>query len=312
MKRALSLFAIMVVAMPLFAQSSMLLELEGDYPFILMLDGKTYATEGAKMVKIEAIPEKFSINYIAKDRMLQPVFKQVTTKEKTHYHYRIIDTSKVHNPSMALVAEKADADVEGDQAFDLGDNYIIFRFGNTQTLGRFKGEQSSSASAKFSREETSAPTSTIVEIDGKKQQTQKSEKKTQKSTSTKSVSHSERSGTIHGGAQYPNMLPPKTLKDCDNAWDKDTRDSAMAELQPEKTDAYRLYHAKLAARDHCLSTADAKATMTTLANEAAKIDYLKYVYASLTDRHDVSTLRDQFESAEAFDGLLDYFSIKYD
>lgn len=276
----------------------------------LYLDGKEYECKNAKAVKFTSAPEQTTITFMVTGRMAQPIFTQVDTDENSEHVYDILDTSETGNPSLKLRTKQVKE--EETKLTDLGDDYIVYRFGSSTANERFAGEQGSSAKAQRKIEKVETPVSTTINVDGQEQTTKGTEKRVSKNKSVKSVAHSERSGTIRGGGQYPSMRPPSELKVCEQEWSKEQRDSAMTVINEDETEAKTLYDSKLAAQKFCITTTDARNMMMRLGNESARVDFGKYVYASLVDRDQFSILKDLFESESSFEAIETYIEIKYE
>ena len=241
--------------------------------------------------------------------MVQPLNHHISTKDDVEHVYSILDTSDTETPVLVEVANNSVNDKDFKK-FDLGDNYAIYRFGVTTPEIRKGSNQSQSALAKRSRTVKEIPVDS-TSADGK-QQTKGTEKRTTKTKEVKSVSHTEQEGVIRGGGQYPSMLPPKELKDCAQAWTDEQRDSTFKAIGEMRTDAKILYNAKLAAKEFCFPAADAKQLLAKLGNEAARVDFTKFCYASITNREEIDELKPLFDVESTFDGIKTYFEIKYE
>lgn len=274
------------------------------------MDGKEYDCKNARAVKFTSAPEQTTLTFMVTGRMAQPVFTQLKTDEKTEHVFDILDTSETGNP--ALKPRTKQVKKEETKLTDLGDDYIVYRFGSSVATERFAGKQGASAKAQRKVEKIENPVSTTISIDGKEQTAKGTEKRVSKNKTVKSVAHSERSGTIRGGGQYPSMRPPAELKECEKEWTAEQRDSAMAVINADEAEAKTLYNAKLSAQKFCITTEDARKMMMRLGNESARVDFGKYVYASLVDRDQFSALKDLFESESSFEAVETYLEIKYE
>ncbi|MCB0737745.1 MAG: hypothetical protein KDC92_09550, partial [Bacteroidetes bacterium] len=262
------------------AQTTLVLKIETENEgYKLFLDGKEYKTEDAKVLYFKAVNEKFFITFIPAGKMVQPLNHHIATSDDVEHVYAILDTSNTETPLLVEVA-KNNVNDQNFKKYDLGDNYAIYRFGISTPELRQGSNQSQSALAKRTKTVKEIPVDS-TSADGMSQ-TKGTEKRTTKTTEVKSVSHTEQEGVIRGGGQYPSMLPPKELKDCPAEWTADQRDSTFSAINEMQGDAKILYNAKLAARDFCFSAADAKQLLSKLGNEAARVDFTKFCYASIT------------------------------